>query len=104
MRWLLMSEELRDLRVKITTLTACYLEAESRLSGTDKCALVRQILEEWARRRHGVQMEARRLMQAEGILGLEEGASGRRSAPGGMTGHFREPSPGYGSGLEWEEG
>lgn len=73
-----MSEELKDLRCKISTLSACYLEAEARSQGLDKCQLVRQVLDEWAKSRHMVHMTAQRLLAAEGLTGENEGSSGRQ--------------------------
>ena len=84
-----MSEELKDLRCKITTLAACYLEAEARANGMDKCQLVRSILNDWASARHGAFITAQRLLAAEGISGEAEGSSGNRRAHAGSRGPLR---------------
>lgn len=86
-----MSEELKDLRCKITPLSACYLEAESRAQGVDKCVLVRQILNDWASTRHGAFITAQRLLAAEGMSGDLQG----------RPGHARE-SQGRGP-LRWDD-
>lgn len=84
-----MSEELKDLRCKITTLAACYLEAEARAQGVDKCNLVRSILNEWEMSRHGASITAQRLLAAEGIDGADAGSSGQRRAVAGSRGTLR---------------
>lgn len=73
-----MSEELRELRCKISVLSACYLEAEARAQDMDKCALVRTILNDWAVVKHHVCMTAQRLLAAEGLAGADEGIQGRQ--------------------------
>ena len=77
-----MSEELKDLRCKITPLAACYLEAEARAQNVDKCVLVRSILNDWAMSRHGASITAQRLLAAEGLSGADEGITGNRGAAG----------------------
>lgn len=85
-----MSEELKDLRCKISVLSACYLEAEARAQGVDKCQLVRGILDSWANRRHGAFMTAQRLLAAEGQSGATEGGPGISGATSA-------------SGLRWDD-
>jgi hypothetical protein len=80
-----MSEELKDLRCKISVLSACYLEAEARAQGVDKCQLVRSILDGWASRRHGAFMTAQRLLAAEGQSGAVEGMPGIAVAGGASS-------------------
>lgn len=77
-----MSEELKDLRCKITALAGCYLEAEARAQGVDKCVLVRSILNDWAMARHGASITAQRLLAAEGLSGADQGIPGNRGAAG----------------------
>lgn len=64
-----MSLDLKDFRGKITSLTWCWLEAEHRATGNDQSEIVRQILHEWAERKHRAAIEAQRLLQAEGTSG-----------------------------------
>jgi hypothetical protein len=64
-----MSVELKDFRGKITALTWCYLEAEHRATGEDQSEIVRDILHLWAERKHSAAIEARKLLDGEGISG-----------------------------------
>lgn len=73
-----MSEELKDLRCKISVLSACYLEAEARANGVDKCSIVRTILNDWASARHNTFITAQKLLAAEGLAGTIEVAGNRR--------------------------
>jgi hypothetical protein len=68
-----MAAELKDLRAKITALTWCFLESESRARGDDISEIVRQILSEWADERLHAHMEAQRLMASDGIAGSASG-------------------------------
>jgi len=61
--------DLKDFRGKITALTWCYLEAEHRVSGQDQSEIVREIMHEWAERKHHAAIEAQKLLEAEGIAG-----------------------------------
>ena len=85
-----MSADLRDFRGKITDLTWCYLEAEHRASGQDQSEIVREILHEWAERKHRAAIEAQKLLGAEGIAGNTgegQGTPGNvRAIPGGGKG------------------
>jgi hypothetical protein len=52
-----MSAELHDLRAKVTTLGHCALAAYSRAHEIDKSEVVRDIIEQWARRQvHGAKL------------------------------------------------
>ena len=64
-----MSAELKDFRGKITGLAWCWLEAEHRATGSDQSEIVRDLLHEWAERKHHASIEAQRLMEAEGLSG-----------------------------------
>lgn len=72
-----MSLELKDFRGRITVETACILESESRATGRDRQEIVRQILHDWALQQIRIASVAHRLLQAEGLAGIELGASGR---------------------------
>lgn len=43
-----MSEELKDLRAKVTKRTDAVLEALNRSSGRDKSEIAREVLDKWA--------------------------------------------------------
>ena len=75
-----MSADLKDFRGKITPLAWCYLEAEHRATGEDQSEIVREILHAWAERKHDAAIEARKLLEAEGIAGngREEAGRGRK--------------------------
>ena len=64
-----MSLDLRDLRCKITNLTWCYLEAEHRATGDDQSEIARDILQQWAERKHRAAIEAQKLLAGEGTSG-----------------------------------
>ena len=68
-----MSADLKDFRGKITGLAWCYLEAESRATKRDQQEIVRDILDDWAERRHKARIEAEKLLRAEGIPGASSG-------------------------------
>jgi hypothetical protein len=72
-----MSAELRDLRAKITAEADQVLEALSRSSGTDKSALVREILSKWAADKLHEARLILRLAESEGISGESQGVSGK---------------------------
>lgn len=61
-----MGSDLRDLRAKITDLTWTFLEAESRTTGEDHSAIVRQILDRWAHKRLRYHIEAKKLLKSTG--------------------------------------
>ena len=73
-----MSLDLRDFRGKITGLTWCYVEAEHRAGGQDQSEIVREILHAWAEQKHRAAIEARKLMEAEGISGNVRELEGSR--------------------------
>ncbi|MBI2798948.1 MAG: hypothetical protein HYX63_01475 [Gammaproteobacteria bacterium] len=84
-----MSEELRDLRCKIPALVDCFLEAEARAAGGDKCIVVRSVLLEWAKSRHTAYIQADKLLRAEGLVGESQGS--RRSPQGKPALTWPEP-------------
>jgi hypothetical protein len=73
-----LSADLKDFRGKITALAWCYLEAEHRATGEDQSEIVREILHSWAERKHDAAIEARKLMEAEGIAGNDREGEGRQ--------------------------
>ena len=73
-----MSLDLKDFRGKITSLTWCYLEAEHRATGEDQSAIARDVLHEWAEKKHRAAIEAQKLMAVEGTSGnVREPGAGR---------------------------
>ena len=73
-----MSADLHDVRWKITGLAYCYIEAEHRVSGKDQSEIAREILHEWAERKHRALIEPQKLLAVEGIVG-----NGREAKNGG---------------------
>lgn len=71
-----MSAELKDFRGKVTTETACALEAEARATGRLQQEIVREILHGWALDRLRAATVLRGLMLAEGLAGEEPGTRG----------------------------
>jgi hypothetical protein len=71
------SEEYEDFRGKLTKLGWCYAEAERRTTGNDLSEIVRDIVHEWAERRHLAAIEAQKLMEAKGIAGNGRDSEGR---------------------------
>jgi len=71
-----MSVDLKDGRYKPTALTSVYLEAERRATGDDKSKITREIMHAWAQRKHTAAIEAQKLLEAEGIAGIEREDAG----------------------------
>jgi hypothetical protein len=69
------SAELKDFRGKITPLSWCWLEAESRATSKDQQEILREVLHGWAMRKHEAAIEAQKLMRAEGIVGNGDAAA-----------------------------
>lgn len=61
-----MSLPLKDLRSAVPEATDVWLEIESRASGVDKAAVVRDVLNEWAKSRAHAFKVAHRLLRANG--------------------------------------
>ncbi len=84
-----MSAELKDYRGRITTETDCALEALSRATGQDRQEIVRGILHEWAMRQIHAASVMHRLLQAEGLRGIDGGIGGNARESEGMRGSAR---------------
>lgn len=65
-----MSLELVDARVKITQVTDCVLEAESRASGKDRSEIVREVLNAWAEKKVHESVLLNKLLDAKGLSGI----------------------------------
>jgi hypothetical protein len=61
-----MSLPLKDLRTAVPDTTDVWLEIESRASGIDKAAVVREVLNRWAKEKAHAFKVAHRLLQANG--------------------------------------
>lgn len=74
-----MSNDLRDLRAKVTAEAWCALEAETQISGRDKSEIVREILHAWALEQMRKASVLDRLLQVEGMTGIagERGGGSR---------------------------
>ena len=62
-----MSLPLKDFRLGITESIDIWLDAESAAFGTDKAAIAREILQEWAKRKAHAYKVATRRMAANGL-------------------------------------
>ena len=79
-----MSEELRDLRTKVTVEADVALEAAARTTGKDKSEIAREWLHRIAVDEIHKATVMHRLLVAEGIPGIVEGSQGElRAARGG---------------------
>jgi hypothetical protein len=72
-----MSEELRDLRARITGRTWAVLEAQAQASGKEKSELVREILDGWAAREIHEFSLLGKYLKAEGLDAASAGSGGR---------------------------
>ncbi len=77
-----MSADLKDFRGKLTPLAWCWLEAEHRATGKDQSEIVRDLVHAWALERANAAIEARKLMEAEGIAGNVREPQGRQGNGG----------------------
>lgn len=84
-----MSVELKDYRGRITAETDCALEALSRATGQDRQEIVRGILHEWAAKQIHAASVMHRLLQAEGLGGIDGGVPGNAGESQGMRGSRR---------------
>lgn len=62
-----MSLPLKDFRLGITEAIDIWLESEAIAFGTDKAAIAREILQEWAKRKAHAFKVAQRRMTANGL-------------------------------------
>lgn len=73
-----MSQELIDLRAKITPEAHAALEAERRTTGADISEIVRGILHGWALQKIDAASVLHKLLLAEGLAGISHGNTGNR--------------------------
>lgn len=87
-----MSLPLKDLRTAIPDTTDVWLEIESRAIGVDKAAVVREVLNSWARDKAHAFKIAHRLLRANGAqtdwLGED---SVDEAIPAAVNGTSRKP-------------
>ena len=62
-----MSLPLKDFRLGITESIDIWLDAEATAFGSDKAAIAREILQDWAKRKAHAYKVATRRMQANGL-------------------------------------
>lgn len=72
-----MSGELYDCRGKVTAFGHCALAAESRARDVDKSELIREIVEEWARKKYHAATLLQACMTAKGVTAADAGIVGR---------------------------
>ena len=72
-----MTEELRELRAKITVQTDAVLDAMSRVRGADRTEIVREVLHKWALEHVAISTLIDARLRAEGIDAVDEGMRGR---------------------------
>jgi hypothetical protein len=84
-----MSVELHDYRGRITAEAHCALEALSRATGQDRQEIVRGILHEWACKQIHAASVMHRLLQAEGLGGIDGGTEGSVRESQGTRGSAR---------------
>lgn len=75
-----MGVELKDFRGRITPETDAVLEGISRATGQDRQEIARAVMHEWALKQIHAASVTHRLLQAEGLAGID----------GGTRGHVRE--------------
>lgn len=61
-----MSEPLRDVRTKISSLAWAFLEAESRATGREQAEILRELVHGWADAKHEAFKVAQKLLSATG--------------------------------------
>lgn len=80
-----MSEELTDVRSKVSRRTDKALSAFSRARGLEKSELIREVLTKYADEQiHGA-MVVQRLLRDEGVLGELEGLTGESQGLAGES-------------------
>lgn len=82
-----MSIELKDFRGRISPETDAALEGISRATGQDRQEIVRGILHEWAMKQIHAASVMHRLLQAEGLRGIDGGIGGNAGASEGTRGN-----------------
>lgn len=84
-----MSVDLHDYRGRITPQTHCALEAISRATGQDRQEIVRELLHKWALEQIHAASVMHRLLQAEGLSGIDCGIEGNVRDSQGTRGSGR---------------
>lgn len=81
-----MGIELKDFRGKVTPETDAVLEGISRATGQDRSEIARNVLHKWALEQIHAATVTHRLLQAEGLAGIDGGTSGNRRECKGTCG------------------
>jgi len=72
-----MSADLHDVRGKVTGLGHCALIAHHRATGVDISEIIRDLVEDWARKQvHGATLLSA-CMKAKGVTAADAGVSGK---------------------------
>ena len=85
-----MSAPLKDFRGKITVEADTVLEALNRATGRDKSEIARDVLHKWAVDQIHAASVMHRLLEAEGLPGIDSGAGGNARESQGIAGNRRE--------------
>ena len=81
-----MGIELKDFRGKVTPETDAVLEGISRATGQDRSEVARYVLHEWALKQIHAASVTHRLLQSEGLSGIDGGTPGNRRECKGACG------------------
>ncbi len=76
-----MAVELFDCRAKLTAFGHCAVAAECRANDIDKSELIRDIVEEWARKKYHAATLLQACMTAKGVTAADAGIAGKTGAP-----------------------
>lgn len=85
-----MSAPLKDFRGKVTAETDAVLEALNRATGKDKSEIARDVLHRWASDQIHAASVMHKLLQAEGLPGIDSGVAGNARESQGIAGSGRE--------------
>lgn len=88
-----MGVELKDYRGRITPETDAVLEGLARATGKDRQEIARDVLHEWALRQIHAASVTHRLLQAEGLAGIDGGAGGKTRECKGACGTACQKGP-----------
>lgn len=61
-----MSEPLRDVRTKVSSLAWAFLEAESRATGREQAEILREVIHQWAQEKHRLFTVTQQLLKGTG--------------------------------------
>ncbi len=64
-----MSEPLRDVRTKVSSLAWAFVEAESRATGREQAEILREVIHAWADEKHRLFTVTQQLLRGTGNAG-----------------------------------